>query len=77
MGRPKAQVPEPVTVQSFMAALADDFAKHGLDVIEQMREKTPAAYAMLAIQAMQAQASGRQIAEARDFMMIAASLGPR
>lgn len=77
MARPKAQVPEPVTVQSFMAALADDFAKYGLEVIEQMREKTPAAYAMLALQAMQAQASGQQIAEARDFMMISAALGPR
>lgn len=81
MARPKAQQAEqeqqPVTVQSFMAALADDFANHGLDVIEQMREKTPAAYAMLALQAMQAQASGQQIAEARDFMLITASLGPR
>ena len=72
MGRPKAQVPEPVTVESFTAALADDLAKHGVDVIEQMREKSPAAYAVLA-----QQASGQQIAEARDFMMIAASLGPR
>ena len=77
MGRPKAQVQEPVTAQAFMAALADDFAKHGLEVIEQMREKSPAAYAMLALQAMQAQASGRQIGEARDFVMLAASLGPR
>ncbi|MFJ1471176.1 hypothetical protein [Massilia orientalis] len=75
MARPKAQ--QPVTAQSFMEALADDFAKHGLDIIEQMREKSPAAYAMLALQAMQAQASGQQIAEARDFMMIAAGLGPR
>jgi Mg2+ and Co2+ transporter CorA len=81
MARPKAQQveqgQEAVTVQRFMAASVEDFAKHGLDVIEQMREKTPAAYAMLAIQAMQAQANGQQIAEARDFMMIAASLGPR
>jgi hypothetical protein len=57
--------------------LVDDFAKHGLDVIEQMGEKTPAACAMLALQAMQEQASGQQTAEARDFMLITATLGPR
>ena len=81
MARPKAQQveqgQEAVTVQRFMAALVDDFAKHGMDVIEQMRDKTPAAYAMLALQAMREQASGQQIAEARDFMLIAASQGPR
>ena len=77
MGRPKAQVQEPVTAQAFMAALADDFARHGLDVIEQMRETNPAAYAMLALQAVQAQTSERQIGEARDFMFLSASLAPR
>jgi Mg2+ and Co2+ transporter CorA len=74
MARPKAQPQEqePVTAQQFMAALAEDFAKHGLDVIEQMREKTPAAYAMLALQAMQSTAQAQQLAEVRDAMLMSA-----
>lgn len=62
---------EPVTAERFKAALADDFAKHGLEVIEQMREKTPAAYAILALQVIGTSPAGHHEG-ARDFMLMSA-----
>jgi len=45
----------------------DDFAKHGMDVIEQMRGKTPGAHATLVPQAMQVDLRNRSFSDASAY----------